>query len=315
MPRELAPLESYLQIPAEQRTSRKLYQVAGFFPQLPSGFKDRRRLRRNLEVIGLGRHFIYFPWTLTSSTLVEELTSAAAIPPELQGNVYRNNLTHFTLKQLGLIYGLEDKGEERPRASNAKLHKGYFNMAKDSTDGYPLSACTNREMRDVFGFICPIFDPTRKDKVHIYRFNQVYLALHGKVKVNWARHFYRTIQKWGESLGKAGKPSHLSTILLHYYHFFGALTGPEEQRYSEALAHVQGQVEQIAPLRPPSPEVPLPRTAGTLSHLNPSSVPTNTPRQARTRDAGDGSVKPGGSQQTTPKPRTEPDSPIIRRTA
>ena len=102
-------------------------------------------------------------------------------------------------------------------------------MAKDNTDGYPVSACTNREMRDVFGFICPIFDPTRKDKVHIYRFNQVYLALHGKVKVNWARHFYQTIQKWGESLGKAGKPSYLSTILLHYYHFFGALTGPKEQ--------------------------------------------------------------------------------------
>jgi hypothetical protein len=182
-------------------------------------------------------------------------------------------------------------------------------MAKNSADGYPLSACTDKEMRDVFGFIFPIFDPTRKDKVHIYWFNQVYLALRAKVKVNWAQHMYPTVQKWGESLDKAGKPSYLSTILFYYYHFFGALTGPEEQRYTDALAEVRGQVEQIAPLRPHSLEVPPSRSTGTPSHPNLSSVWTNTPKQVRTRDAGDGSQKMGGFWHATPKPQTKLDSP------
>jgi hypothetical protein len=107
------------------------------------GLEDRRRPRQNLEAIGFGSHFMYFPWSLTNSTLVEELTSVAAILPELQRNAHRNNLTHLTQKQLALIYGMKDEGKERPRTNNAKLHETYFSMAKDSLDGYPLFACTN----------------------------------------------------------------------------------------------------------------------------------------------------------------------------
>jgi hypothetical protein len=185
-------------------------------------------------------------------------------------------------------------------------------VTKDSLDRYPLSACITKELRDIFGYICPILDPTQPAKVHIYRFNQVYLLLHTPTKVNWARLLYRTVHKCSEALGKVNKPSYMSAFLYHYYNYCRALTEPEQQKYNTALARVQEQLVQVAPLHPDSPEV-LPSRPGGVplqpAQPNPSGGPNGTLRQARTRDAGDGSGQPGGSRQPSPEPRTEPDSP------
>jgi hypothetical protein len=259
--------------------------------------------------MGFGSYFLYFPCLITSTTLVDELTSVLVIPPELQGNSYPNNLNYIIQKQLATIYGMRHEGEERPRANDIRLHERYFNVPKDSSDGYPLSACKDKEMRDIIGFICPIFDPSQKEKVHISRFNQVYLSLHAKVKVNWARLLYRIVHKCSEALGEVSKPSYLSSIFFHYYNFFHALTGSKQQRYNEALTWVWGQVEQDAPLRSYSPKVPPPGSNGAPSQPNLLRGPTSSPRQAWTRDAGDGSGRLGGSRQTTSEPRTKLDSP------
>jgi hypothetical protein len=82
-------------------------------------------------------------------------------------------LTPITQELIASIYGIRNEGEERPRAIESRLYKKYFNVPKDSSNRYPLSTCIVKEMGDIFGYICPILDPSQKDKVHIYCFNQV----------------------------------------------------------------------------------------------------------------------------------------------
>jgi hypothetical protein len=195
MPRDLPLLAQHLEITNAQRQSKKLHAMPALIPQLPAGINDRKRLQKNLEIMGLGSHFLSFPWSLTSSRLVDELTTLWEIPIELQGNAYQGELAPVTQELVADIYGMRNEGEERPRAIESRLHKKYFNVTKDSSDGYPLSSWNTKELWDIFGFICPILDPTRPAKVHIYRFNQVYLLLHLGTKVNWARLMYRTVHK------------------------------------------------------------------------------------------------------------------------
>jgi hypothetical protein len=72
MPRNLPPLGPYFKLTEEQRHWRKVHQAAGFLPQLPLDVNDRKRLQRNLEAMGFGSHFMYFPWSITSTMLVDE---------------------------------------------------------------------------------------------------------------------------------------------------------------------------------------------------------------------------------------------------
>jgi hypothetical protein len=177
-------------------------------PKLPSSLEARRRLQRILEHMGFGPHFLSFPWTVTSLRLVDKLTQHRTIPVKLQGNAYRGAVHHINEDVIAQIYGTRNLGDERP-PKNKKQHKAYFEGEKDSPDGYPIEACKYEEMRDIFWYLCPILDPLRANKVHIYRFNQVYLSRWRDTKVNWMRILYRALYKCGLNLGGT-VPSYMS---------------------------------------------------------------------------------------------------------
>jgi hypothetical protein len=111
-------------------------------------------------------------------------------------------------------------------------------VEKDINDGYPVESCLNYNMQDIFRFLCPILDPLQPDKVHIYRFNQVYLLLWKKVKVNWTQNLYRSIYKSAQQVGISPQ-SYLSPFLFHFYDQNNALTRNEKVHYMAAMANVQ----------------------------------------------------------------------------
>lgn len=146
-------------------------------PKLPSSLAGRKRLQQNLELIGFGPRFSNFPWSITSSRMVDKLTTALAILDKLQGNAYQGAVCLITQELIAKIYGTQNEGDERP-LENKKQHKSHFEGKKDSIDGYPIEACKLEELEDIFWYLCPFLDPLLPNKVHIYRFNQVYLLLY-----------------------------------------------------------------------------------------------------------------------------------------
>jgi hypothetical protein len=184
MPRNLPELDRQVKFTNEQCNSQRAHAMYPLAPQLPASFKARKKLLQNLETMGFGNRFLSFPWSITSLRLVDELTTLREVPAELQGNAYQGELRPITQELIASIYGMRNEGDERPRRLDNKLHKKHFNVRKDSTDGYPIAACMIKELWDIFGYVCPILDPTQPSKVHIYRFNQVYLLLYTATKVN-----------------------------------------------------------------------------------------------------------------------------------
>jgi hypothetical protein len=174
MPRKLPEINDNITVTDEQQLLQKAHTILTMTPKLPSSLEARGRLQRNLEHMGFGPHFLSFPWTVTSSRLVDKLTRHRTIPVKLQGNAYRGEVHHINEDMIAQIYGTRNLGDERP-PKNEKWHKAYFEGEKDSADGYPIEACKYEEMQDIFWYLCPILDPLRPNNVHIYWFNQVYL--------------------------------------------------------------------------------------------------------------------------------------------
>lgn len=132
--------------------------------------------------------------------------------------------------------------------------------------------------------------------------------------MNWTRLLYQTLYKCGKNLGKVNRPSYMSPFLYHYYDYFNVLTNSEMQLYRAASTQVQAQLVQVTPLRPNSPRMVSTNQFGApLQLANPShpSGSNKLQRQAWTRDTGEGSDQPGGSQQPLPEPR--PSSPASPR--
>jgi hypothetical protein len=130
--------------------------------------------------------------------------------------------------------------------------------------------------------------------------------------VNWTRILYQALYKCGLNLGGTA-PSSMSPFFFHYYDHFNALTDQEKQVYRLAFASVREQLVQSTPLCPNTPEtVPIDQSGTPLQPVNPNRpVGANGPqRQARTRDAGEGSSQPEGSRQSLPEHR--PHSPATR---
>jgi hypothetical protein len=93
-------------------------------PKLPESQEARTRLRRHLEYMGLGPFLLNFPWTITSSVLVDELTQHGSIP-KLQHIEYRGAVHLITKEVISQIYRSRSTGDERPPENNNK-HKKYF---------------------------------------------------------------------------------------------------------------------------------------------------------------------------------------------
>jgi hypothetical protein len=173
---------------------QKDHVTPAMVPKLPESLEARTKLWRHLEYMGLGPFFLNFPWTITSPALVDELTQHRTIPEELRHVVYRGPVHHITKEVVSQIYGSRNLLEERPPKSKNK-HKGYFTGEKDSADGCLEDTCRVEDLRDIFQFLCPILDPNRPTRVHIYRFNQVYLLLYKNTPVNWTKILYRSLYK------------------------------------------------------------------------------------------------------------------------
>jgi hypothetical protein len=103
-------LEQHLELTPAQRQSKKLHATPALAPQLPVGVDARRRLQKNLETMGFGSHFLSFLWSLTTSRMVDELTTLWEVPTELQGNAYRGKLTPVTRELIANIYGMRNEG-------------------------------------------------------------------------------------------------------------------------------------------------------------------------------------------------------------
>jgi hypothetical protein len=211
--------------------------------------------------------------------------------------VYRAAVHHITKQTIAQIYHTSSSGEERP-AEARNWHKEYFSVEKDSTNGYPVDNCLDSEMRDIFRFLCPILDPLRPNRVHIYRFNQVYLSLWKKVKVNWTRNLYWSMYNGAHQVGVSPQ-SYLSPCLFHFYNQNNALTWNEKADYMAAMANVQEQLAQGKTLDPAAPE---------LDHLNQTELPlqlvdrgymigTRGPSAQRMKyqPSGEGTSRQGGS--------------------
>jgi hypothetical protein len=152
-------------------------------PKLADSLEARTKLGKHLEYMGLGPFFLNFPWTITSPVLVVELTQHCLIPKELRQVVYWGAVHHITKEVVSQIYGSRNLGEERPPESKNK-HKDYFTGEKDSADGYLVDTCRIEDLQDIFQFPCPFLDPNHPNRVHIYRFNQVYYLLYKNTPVN-----------------------------------------------------------------------------------------------------------------------------------
>jgi hypothetical protein len=127
-------------------------------PRIAKDLKARTTLGKNLEYMGLGPRLTNFPWSITSATMVNELTQNRPVPEEVQHVVYRAAVYHITEQTVAQIYGTSSSGEERPPKARNR-HKEYFSVVNDINDGYPVESCLNYDMRDIFRFLCHILDP------------------------------------------------------------------------------------------------------------------------------------------------------------
>jgi hypothetical protein len=109
-------------------------------PRISKDLKARTTLGKNLEYMGLEPRLMNFPWSITSTTMVNELTQNQPVPEEVQHVVYRAAIHHITEQTIAQIYDASSSGEERP-AKVRNRHKEYFLVEKDSTDGYPVDSC------------------------------------------------------------------------------------------------------------------------------------------------------------------------------
>jgi hypothetical protein len=138
-----------LPIGEEARQLQVLHITPTILPRIRKDLKARTTLRKNLEYMGLGLRLMNFPWSITSTTMVNELTQNRPIPKEVRHVVYRAAVHHITEQTIAQIYGTSSSGEERP-AEARNQHKEYFLVEKDSTDGYPVDSCLDSEMQDIF---------------------------------------------------------------------------------------------------------------------------------------------------------------------
>jgi hypothetical protein len=318
MPRKLPPMKPHIFIDEEQRLLQMSHMTPAMVPKLPESLEARTKLRRHLEYMGLGPFFINFPWMITSTVLVDELTQHQTISDELQHLVYWGAVHLITKEVISQVYGSRSTGDKRP-PKNKNKHKDYFTGEKESAGGYPLDTCRIDDMRDIFRFLCPILHPLCLTWVHIYRFNQMYLLLYKGALVNWTKILYRALYKCSLQIGCA-PASYMSLFLFHYYNRYNALTQSERQLYRQALSNIQEKLAQGQTLNPNTPE---------LDHVTQSEIPLEpvnrgftigTQRQAQTSNAGEGSSR-GGSRLSTPEHcspspmvRVQPDhSPPARR--
>jgi hypothetical protein len=88
MPRPLPPLDVCLPIGKEARRLQMLHITPTISPRIPKDLKARTTLGKNLEYIGLGPRLMNFPWSITSATMVSELTQNRPILEEVQHVVY-----------------------------------------------------------------------------------------------------------------------------------------------------------------------------------------------------------------------------------
>jgi hypothetical protein len=134
MRHKLPEINDNITVTHEQQLLQKAHTILTLTPKLPFSLEVRRRLQRNLEHMEFGPHFLNFPWTITSSRLVDKLTQHCTIPVKLQGNAYQGAVHHINENMIAQIYGTRNMGDERP-PENKKQHKRYFEGEKDSTDG------------------------------------------------------------------------------------------------------------------------------------------------------------------------------------
>jgi hypothetical protein len=146
---------------------------------------------------------------------------------------------------------MSTEGDKRHLKSHGR-HKSYFAVEKDSADEYLVETCTNAGMKDIFRFLCPILDPTRPSRVHIFRFNQVYLLLRKQVKVNRTKNLYRALYKIAMQVGLTST-LYLSPFLFHFYNQYNTLTRVEKAQYIQAQAAVQELLAQATILIPVAP--------------------------------------------------------------
>jgi hypothetical protein len=83
MLRKLPKMKPHIYIKEEQRLLQKSHMTPAMVPKLPESLEARTRLQRHLEYMGLGPFFVTFPWTITSSVLVDKLMQRCSIPNEL----------------------------------------------------------------------------------------------------------------------------------------------------------------------------------------------------------------------------------------
>jgi hypothetical protein len=135
-----------------------LHITPTILPRIPKDLKARTTLGKNLKYMGLGPRLMNFPWSITSATMVNELTQNRPVPEEVRHVVYQAAVHHITEQPVAQIYDTNSSGEERPPEARNR-HKEYFLVKKDIDDGYPVESCLNYNMRDIFTFLCPILDP------------------------------------------------------------------------------------------------------------------------------------------------------------
>jgi hypothetical protein len=96
-------------------------------------------------------------------------------------------------------------------------------VEKDLADKYSVDICVSPQLTNIFQFLCPILDPSRPAKVHIFQFDQVYLSWSRKVKVNWTKNLYWSLYKIALTTGNL-PALFLSPFLFHFYDHYDALT-------------------------------------------------------------------------------------------
>jgi hypothetical protein len=242
MPHKLPLIKSHIFIDEEQHLLQKSHMTPAMVLKLPKSLEARTKLQRHLVYMGLGPFFLNFPWTITSSVLVDKLTQHCSIPEELRQVVCRGAVHLITKEVVSQIYGSRNTGDKRP-LENKNKQKDYFTGEENSADGYPVDTCRINDMRDIFLFPCLILDPLHPTWIHIYWFNQVYLLLYKSIPVNWTKILYRVLYKCGLQVGHA-PASYMFPFLFHYYNCYNAVTESERQVYRQALSNVQEKLAQ-----------------------------------------------------------------------
>jgi hypothetical protein len=83
IPRDLPKLDQHVKFTHERRSSQRAHAMYPLAPQLPAGFKARKKLQQNLETMGFANHSLSFPLSITNSRLVDKLTTLRKVPAEL----------------------------------------------------------------------------------------------------------------------------------------------------------------------------------------------------------------------------------------